>query len=169
MSARPSLVRSIPFWILIAGSLAAIGFGLWLTTDKLGVMSATLTDGTATGLEVYVGQVWAIVGGILMATGLIGLALALVLGAVRSLLPAPGVAVVETIAWSDANDTAHDDIVSEPVAVEPAAAAEPVVAFAEPAPAEPTAAEQTAAEPVPAEPTSTARTAAADSEAAPQR
>ncbi|MET0673646.1 MAG: dinucleotide-utilizing enzyme [Microbacterium pygmaeum] len=164
MSARPSLVRSIPFWILIAGSLAAIGFGLWLTTDKLGVMSATLTDGTATGLEVYVGQVWAIVGGILMATGLIGLALALVLGAVRSLLPAPAVAVVETVAWSDANDTADDEIVSVPVAVEPAAAAEPVVAFAEPAPAEPTAAET-----VPDEPTSTAQTAAADSESAPQR
>ena len=30
MSARPSLVRSIPFWILIAGSLATSAVGAWL-------------------------------------------------------------------------------------------------------------------------------------------
>ena len=41
-TARPSLIRSIPFWVLIAGSLATSGFGLWLAIDKLGVMTATL-------------------------------------------------------------------------------------------------------------------------------
>lgn len=131
MSARPSLIRSIPFWILIVGSLAAIGFGFWLTTDKLGVMSATLTDGTATGLEVYVGQVWAVVGGILVATGLIGLALSLVLGVVRSLLPQPAIEVVETIAW--ANDSDEEIVaeqpavvIDEPLTSEPAATSEPL-------------------------------------------
>lgn len=132
MSARPSLVRSIPFWILIVGSLATSGFGLWLAIDKLGVMTATLADGTATGVEVYVGQVWAIVGGILVATGLVGLGLALVLGVARSFVPQPAVEVVEAIAWSDdADDVEIVDVVAAPVdetVVEPAAPADEAVA-----------------------------------------
>jgi hypothetical protein len=132
MSARPSLVRSIPFWILIVGSLATSGFGLWLAIDKLGVMTATLTDGTATGLEVYVGQVWAIVGGILVATGLIGLGLALVLGVVRSFVPLPAVEVVEAIAWSDdADDVEIVDVVAAPAAAP--AVDEPAASIDEPA------------------------------------
>ena len=148
MSARPRLIRSIPFWILIAGSLATIGFGLWLTTDKLGVMSATLADGTATGVEVYVGQVWAIVGGILIATGLIGLALSLVLGAVSSLVAQPAVEVVEAIAWSEQIDDDAEPVVAEPaVGSEPGLAPEPVIAYepvisSEPATTDPQSATQ---------------------------
>jgi UPF0716 family protein affecting phage T7 exclusion len=136
MSARPRLVRSIPFWILIVGSLATSGFGLWLATDKLGVMTATLADGTATGVEVYVGQVWAIVGGILIATGLIGLGLALVLGVVRSFVPQPTVEVVEAIAWSDDVDSADSADDAEPVDV----VAEPTDVIPSDAPVEETAA-----------------------------
>ncbi len=125
MSARPSLVRSIPFWVLIAGSLATSIFGLWLATDKLGIMTDKLADGTATGLEVYVGQVWAIIGGVLIATGLIGLALALVLGVVRSFVAQPVVEVVAPIEWADADEP---ETVVEVVTVEAATdAPEPVV------------------------------------------
>lgn len=125
MSVRPSLVRSIPFWILIAGSLATSIFGLWLAVDKLGIMTTKLADGTATGLEVYVGQVWAIIGGVLIATGLIGLALALVLGVVRSFVSQPVVEVVAPIDWSDEDDTESE---VEVVVVEAATdAPEPVV------------------------------------------
>lgn len=129
MSVRPSLVRSIPFWILIAGSLATSVFGLWLAIDKLGVMTDKLADGTATGLEVYVGQVWAIIGGVLVATGLVGLALALVLGVVRSFLAQPVVEVIAPIDWSDDDDADTEvevvAVVEQPV-VESAAPVEPV-------------------------------------------
>ena len=67
MTIRPSLVRSIPFWILLVGSLATSAFGAWLAVTTLGTMSTALTAGTATPVDVYVGQVWAIVGGVLMA------------------------------------------------------------------------------------------------------
>ena len=46
------LSRSIPFWVLVGGSVVAIGAGTYLLVDKLGTMAATLTDGTATGVEV---------------------------------------------------------------------------------------------------------------------
>lgn len=105
MSVRPSLVRSTPFWILVAGSLATAGFGLWLAIDKLGVMSVGLADGTATPVDVYVGQVWAIVGGILIATGLIGLALALVVAAIRSFVPVTDVEILEAMDWSTDDET----------------------------------------------------------------
>lgn len=100
MSVRPSLVRSIPFWILIGGSLATAGVGLWLAIDKLGVMSVGLADGTATPVDVYVGQVWAIVGGILIATGIIGLALALVVAVIRSFVPVTDVEITEAMDWT---------------------------------------------------------------------
>ncbi|MCR2809848.1 MULTISPECIES: dinucleotide-utilizing enzyme [unclassified Microbacterium] len=109
MTARPSLVRSIPFWILLVGSLATGVLGAWLTVDKLAVMSTALTAGTATPVDVYVGQVWAIVGGILIATGLVGLALALVVAVVRSFVPATDVEIIEALDWS-AEDDAHDDV-----------------------------------------------------------
>ncbi|MCR2762145.1 dinucleotide-utilizing enzyme [Microbacterium sp. zg.B48] len=109
MTARPSLVRSIPFWILLVGSLATGVLGAWLTVDKLAVMSTALTAGTATPVDVYVGQVWAIVGGILIATGIVGLALALVVAVVRSFVPATDVEIIEALDWS-AEDDAHDDV-----------------------------------------------------------
>ena len=100
MPVRPSLVRSIPFWILVIGSLATSAFGAWLAVTTLGTMSAALTDGSATPVDVYVGQVWAIVGGILIATGIVGLALALVVAVVRSFVPVTDVEIIEALDWS---------------------------------------------------------------------
>lgn len=89
MTVHPRLVRSIPFWTLIAGSAAAIGGGAYLLVDKLGTMEEALLAGTATGVEVYVGQVWAVVGGILIGAGVLGLALALTVASARSLVASP--------------------------------------------------------------------------------
>ncbi len=107
MTTRPRLVRSVPFWVLIVGSIATSAFGAWLTLDKLGVMTSALAAGTATGVEVYVGQTWAIVGGILIATGLVGLALALVLGVARTFVAQPAIEVVEVFE-SEIDDDAED-------------------------------------------------------------
>ena len=92
-------------------------------------MSTALTAGTATPVDVYVGQVWAIVGGILIATGILGLALALVLGVLRSFVPVTDVEIIEALDWSDDDELVADEtpIASAPVATEPAAVAEPVV------------------------------------------
>ncbi len=105
MTVRPRLVRSIPFWILLAGSLATTAFGAWLAVSTLGTMSVALTAGTATPVDVYVGQVWAIVGGILIATGIVGLALTLVVAAVRSFLPATDFEIIEAMDWSADDET----------------------------------------------------------------
>ena len=120
MTVRPSLVRSIPFWILLVGSVATIAFGAWLSVTTLGTMSTALTAGTATPVDVYVGQVWAIVGGILIATGILGLALVLVLGVLRSFVPVTDVEIIEAMDWSSDDDAAAD--LDQPVA-----AAEPTV------------------------------------------
>lgn len=145
MANRPRLITSIPFWILIIGSLATTGYGIWLLTDKLGLMTTTLTDGTATGVEVYVGQSWAVVGAILIGVGLIGLALALTVGAVRSLVPAAAAPIVEPIDWTTESD-----------AIEPLEGPDVEVASTETAPAAaadaPVAAEPTTAEPATTEP-----------------
>ena len=119
----PRLSRSIPFWVLVGGSVVAIGAGTYLLVDKLGTMAATLTDGTATGVEVYAGQIWAVLGAILIGAGLIGLALALTVGAVRTLVPAAPVEVVEPPAWEDevvvAEATTVESAVAEPEAPTP--------------------------------------------------
>lgn len=100
MTVRPSLVRSIPFWILLAGSVATSAFGVWLAVNTLGTMSVALTDGTATPVDVYVGQVWAIVGGVLIATGIVGLALALVVAVLRSFVPVTDIEIIEGLDWT---------------------------------------------------------------------
>ncbi len=105
MTVRPSLVRSIPFWILLVGSVATSAFGAWLSVNTLGTMSVALTAGTATPVDVYVGQVWAIVGGILIATGIVGLALALVLAVLRSFVPVTDVEIIEAMDWSADDDS----------------------------------------------------------------
>ncbi|MFJ6679603.1 dinucleotide-utilizing enzyme [Microbacterium sp. NPDC091382] len=84
MNTRPRLTRSIPFWVLVAGSLASSAAGAVVLIDKLGTMETALNAGTATGVEVYVGQVWAILGAILIGVGVIGLLLAFTLGALRA-------------------------------------------------------------------------------------
>jgi hypothetical protein len=105
MTVRPSLVRSIPFWILLVGSIATSAFGAWLAVSTLGTMSVALTAGTATPVDVYVGQVWAIVGGILIATGIVGVALTLAVAVLRSFVPVTDVEIIETMDWSADDDS----------------------------------------------------------------
>ncbi|WP_249186304.1 hypothetical protein [Microbacterium paraoxydans] len=89
-----SVTRSIGFWILLIVSLAAIGVGGWLIAGQIGTMTSTLLDGTATGVEVYVGQSLVVVGAAVLGAGLIGLLLALALVAARALVPSPALAPV---------------------------------------------------------------------------
>lgn len=93
MTVKPRLVRSVPFWTLVVLSAAAIGAGSYVLVDKLGTMERTIVDGTATGVEVYVGQVWAVFGAILIGAGVLGLALALAVAAARALVPAAATSV----------------------------------------------------------------------------
>ncbi|QKJ19597.1 dinucleotide-utilizing enzyme [Microbacterium hominis] len=110
MSARPRLARSIPFWGLITASLASAAAGALILVDKLGTMTTTLLDGTATGVEVYVGQSLAVLGAILIGAGVLGLLLAFTVGAIATLRPAAAVEVVEPL----------DDEIDEPVDAAPA-------------------------------------------------
>lgn len=108
MALRPSLVRSIPFWILLAASVASVIAGAMIVVEKIGIMSTALTAGTATGVEVYVGQSWIVVGGALIAAGLIGVVTVLALAVVRELLPATPVTIVEPV---DALDDEEIDVI----------------------------------------------------------
>lgn len=133
MPTRPRLIRSIPFWGLLVVSLATIAAGWFLTTGELASMTTTLTDGTATGVDVYVGQSIAQLGAILIGAGVIGILLALGVAAVSTLRPHAPVEVVEPIDWNSETETAAE----EPRAVEaktdaaPAETAETVDAEAE--------------------------------------
>jgi hypothetical protein len=152
MTTRPSLLRSIPFWLLIVLSLATVVYGAWLFVVTTGSMTAGLAAQTATTADVYVGQVIAIIGGILIGTGLLGLALALVLAVLRSLIPAPAAEIVEPIDWNDEDEVvvaeAAPVVAAEPAAASsPGVAAEPVVEagpVAAPVLAEPVAADKPA-------------------------
>jgi hypothetical protein len=108
-----SLARNVAFWILVGGSLATTLGGGWLVADRLGVMTTTLTDGSATGIEVYVGQSLIVVGAALLAAGILGLVTALALGVVRSFIPAPAPVMVEPIEWADDLDDAGELDASE--------------------------------------------------------
>src|SRR5688500_18477333 len=87
MSTRPALVRRIPSWGLVAASLAPAGYGAMLLAEKLGTMTTTLTDGTATGVEVYVGQSQAVFGAVLVGAGVVGILLALTVASLATLRP----------------------------------------------------------------------------------
>ena len=113
MTARPRLTRSIPFWILLAGSLASIALGAWLVVDKIATMSTTLLDGTATGVEVYGGQSWVMLGAALVGAGLVGLIASLFLAVLRSFVPVAPVTAPESIDWDAESDALTD---AEPVA-----------------------------------------------------
>ncbi|KJL27713.1 hypothetical protein [Microbacterium oxydans] len=99
-----SLTRSIGFWLLLALSLAATGVGAWLISGQLGTMTTTLTDGTATGVEVYVGQSLVVVGAAVLGAGIIGILIAIALTAVQALIPTPTPVVVEPIDWAVQDD-----------------------------------------------------------------
>ena len=108
MPNRPRLVRSIPFWGLVLVSLATAVAGALLLVDKLGSMTTTLTDGSATGVDVYVGQSVAVLGAILLGAGVIGILLALAVAAAAGLRPVAPVEVVGPIDWS-ADDASELD------------------------------------------------------------
>lgn len=135
-----SLTRSIGFWLLIVLSLASGAVGGWLTASQLTTMTATLLDGSATGVEVYVGQSLAVLGSALIGAGVLGILLAFALLAVRSLLPASAPAALEPIDWSAGESTSATtgDEPSQPEDAQPEGAAEPVVetSAAEPADAD---------------------------------
>ncbi|GAA1468228.1 dinucleotide-utilizing enzyme [Microbacterium thalassium] len=100
MTARPRLATRIPFWGLVVASLGSAAAGALILVDKLGVMTTTLTDGTATGIEVYVGQSMAVLGAVLIGAGVIGILLAFAIASLASLRPAAPAVVVEPIDWS---------------------------------------------------------------------
>jgi hypothetical protein len=124
MNNTPRLTRSIPFWVLLVGSLASVGFGTWLTFQKLGTMTSTLQDGSATGVEVYAGQSWAVFAAAFVGAGLVGLVAVLALAVARSFAARP-VEVVEAIAWSDDEEPLDETVTpatAEPVTAEPVTA-----------------------------------------------
>lgn len=109
-----SLSRSIGFWLLLVVSLATTAVGAWLISGQIGTMTTTLLDGTATGIEVYVGQSLVVVGAGVLTAGIVGILLTLGLVAARSLVPAPVPAAVEAIDWTaEVNETRTD---AEPTA-----------------------------------------------------
>ena len=97
MSTRPALVRSIPFWGLVVASVATAGYGAMVLAEKLGTMTTTLTDGTATGVEVYVGQSQAVFGAVLVGAGVIGILLALTVASLATLRPSAPVQIAEPV------------------------------------------------------------------------
>src|SRR6185312_1485348 len=114
MTSRPPLVSSIPFWALSAASVASIGVGAWILNDRLGIMSTALTEGTATGVEVYVGQSLAVVGAALVGAGVVGILLALAVAAAASLRPTAPVEIFDPLAEDD--EIEEIDVVEVPSA-----------------------------------------------------
>ena len=113
-----SLSRSIGFWLLLIVSLAATAVGGWLISGQIATMTSTLLDGTATGIEVYVGQSLVVVGAGVLAAGIVGILLTLGLVAARSLVPAPAPAVVEAIDWTTEADQGRAPVDTTPAAVD---------------------------------------------------
>ncbi|MFE6733446.1 hypothetical protein [Microbacterium sp. NPDC057650] len=97
---KTTLFRSVPYLLLVLLSLAAIGVGGWLSTRQIGAMTSALLDGTATGVEVYAGQSWVMLGAVVLGAGVIGLLMALALAAARALIPRPTPETVEPIDWT---------------------------------------------------------------------
>ncbi|NLP86036.1 dinucleotide-utilizing enzyme [Microbacterium sp. CFH 90308] len=106
MSTRPHLVRSVPFWGLVVVSLATAAGGAYLLSDRLGTMTTVLTAGTATPVDVYVGQSMAVAGAVVLGAGIIGLLLALAIAALSTLRPR---AAAEPAEAADASDEPHMD------------------------------------------------------------
>jgi hypothetical protein len=106
-----ALNRSIPFWILLTASIGLIVAGLLTVLDHLGTMTATLKDGSATGLEVYGGQSWVVLGAALLGAGALGVLLTLALAVVSSLLGAATArpVVLEPVAFDGLDEESEFD------------------------------------------------------------
>ncbi|MCE4024708.1 hypothetical protein LXM50_01840 [Microbacterium sp. Au-Mic1] len=116
-----ALNRSLPFWILVVASIGLVAAGLLTVLDHLATMTATLKDGSATGLEVYGGQSWIVLGSALIGAGALGVLLALALAVVSTLLGAATARPVDIapLAFEDVDDI-DDETGSE--AADPAGA-----------------------------------------------
>ncbi|HCS60256.1 MAG TPA: hypothetical protein DIW46_02505 [Microbacterium sp.] len=99
-----SLTRSTSYWLLLVLSLASAAVGGWLVWDSTTTMLTTILDGTATNVEVYVGQAWVTSGAALLAAGILGIFLTLFLGAAKALIPAAPVVVEPLDDTTDASD-----------------------------------------------------------------
>lgn len=107
MQTRPRLVTSIPFWVLVIASLAAVIGGLVLVLRQVDAIQALVNDPNATVVTVYVAQSWVSVGAAVLAAGAIGLASALAVATVVTTRSNPDVAI-ETIDWNNDDETAPE-------------------------------------------------------------
>lgn len=126
---RNALLSAVSFWILIALSLTASGIGAWIIRSHSDTMTRTLLDGTATGVEVYVGQSMIGVGGTILAAGIVGIAIALALGVVARLLRRSEQADADSTLASAPHDHEEESLRTEAGAH--VSTAEPVVAAAD--------------------------------------
>ncbi len=127
MTFRPSLARSIPFWVLLVVSAALTGVGAWLVLDRLGRMEAAiLTQSPEATIEVYVGAPSVTASAFVLGAGLVGLLLTLAVAAVRTLLPAAPVVFAEELEETEEEVFPTEDGPVIPAA--PAVATEPVIA-----------------------------------------
>ena len=110
MKTRPRLVTSIPFWVLVVASLAAIAGGLAIVLNGIDAMEQVLNDPNATVVQVYVGQSWVVVGAAVLGAGAIGIVAGLALAAAATLTRRPDVAI-ETIDWNSDDETAAESAV----------------------------------------------------------
>lgn len=99
MHIRPRLVRNIPFWILVVVSLGATIGGALFVKIELDWMTTALTANTATGVDVYVGQVAAVTASIVCGAGIMGLLLALTIAALAGLRAKHPVEAPAPIDW----------------------------------------------------------------------
>src|SRR5689334_2279594 len=104
MNPRPSLLASIPYWLLVVAPLVVTALGAWILTSKIGAMTTTLTDGSATAVDVYVGPTVALLGAVLIGVGVIGILIALAVAALSSLRPKGAVEVLEPVAYVEETD-----------------------------------------------------------------
>lgn len=137
MTSRPSLIRSIPFWALLVGSLILTGVGAWLVLDRLSrIESAIVSQSAEATIEVYVGQPAVLAAAIVLGSGLVGLLLTLAVATYSTLRPRLAVEEIETIDWTDDEVAAPAPEYSASTASAPAAAsAAPVAATPAAAPA----------------------------------
>ncbi|MFF5626780.1 hypothetical protein [Microbacterium sp. LWH10-1.2] len=122
---KKSLTHSIGFWLLLLVSLVAAAVGGWIISGQLSTMTSTLLDGTATGVEVYVGQSLIVFGAALVGAGVLGILIALALVAVQSILPTSQPVAVEAIDWTAQSAPAEDVASAELEAVEPESVVDP--------------------------------------------
>lgn len=132
MPNRPRLVRNIPFWILLIISLGATVGGALVVKIELGWMTTALAANTATGVDVYVGQIAAVIAGIVCGAGIIGLLLTLTIAALSGLRAKAPVAAPEPIDGQTPSDArASDTPDAEAAENAPDAATEPATAGVE--------------------------------------